>query len=131
MTRDGPLVTVLAAVALGAVLGAWMRWALSYWLNPRLEHLPLGTLTSNLIGGYLIGLAIAAFAAHPSVPPFWRLVIVTGFLGGLTTFSTFSAESVVLMQGAQWASAAVHVVAHLGGSLLATVAGIVTYRLLA
>ncbi|MBS1133082.1 MAG: CrcB protein [Burkholderiaceae bacterium] len=131
MTRDGPLVTVLAAVALGAVLGAWMRWALSYWLNPRLEHLPLGTLTSNLIGGYLIGLAIAAFAAHPSVPPFWRLVIVTGFLGGLTTFSTFSAESVVLMQGAQWASAAVHVVAHLGGSLLATVAGIATYRLLA
>jgi fluoride exporter len=131
MTRDGPLVTVLAAVALGAVLGAWMRWALSYWLNPRIEHLPLGTLTSNLIGGYLIGLAIAAFAAHPSVPPFWRLVIVTGFLGGLTTFSTFSAESVVLMQGAQWASAAVHAVAHLGGSLLATVAGIATYRLLA
>lgn len=131
MTRDGPLVTVLAAVALGAVLGAWMRWALSYWLNPRIEHLPLGTLTSNLIGGYLIGLAIAAFAAHPSVPPFWRLVIVTGFLGGLTTFSTFSAESVVLMQGAQWASAAVHSVAHLGGSLLATVAGIATYRLLA
>ena len=131
MTRDGPLVTVLAAVALGAVLGAWMRWALSYWLNPRLEHLPLGTLTSNLIGGYLIGLAIAVFAAHPSVPPFWRLVIVTGFLGGLTTFSTFSAESVVLMQGAQWASAAVHAVAHLGGSLLATVAGIATYRLLA
>lgn len=131
MTRDGPLLTVLAAVALGAVLGAWMRWALSYWLNPRIEHLPLGTLTSNLIGGYLIGLAIAAFAAHPSVPPFWRLVIVTGFLGGLTTFSTFSAESVVLMQGAQWASAAVHAVAHLGGSLLATVAGIATYRLLA
>jgi CrcB protein len=131
MTRDGPLVTVLAAVALGAVLGAWMRWALSYWLNPRIEHLPLGTLTSNLIGGYLIGLAIAAFAAHPSVPPFWRLVIVTGFLGGLTTFSTFSAESVVLMQGAQWASAALHAVAHLGGSLLATVAGITTYRLLA
>jgi len=131
MTRDGPLVTALAAVALGAVLGAWMRWALSYWLNPRLEHLPLGTLTSNLIGGYLIGLAIAAFAAHPSVPPFWRLVLVTGFLGGLTTFSTFSAESVVLMQGAQWASAALHAVAHLGGSLLATVAGIATYRLLA
>lgn len=131
MTRDGPLVTVLAAVALGAVLGAWMRWALSYWLNPRLEHLPLGTLTSNLIGGYLIGLAIAAFAAHPSVPPVWRLVVVTGFLGGLTTFSTFSAESVVLMQGAQWASAVIHAVAHLGGSLLATVAGIATYRLLA
>jgi CrcB protein len=113
------------------VFGAWLRWALSYWLNPRLQHLPLGTLASNLIGGYLIGLAVAAFAAHPSVSPFWRLAIVTGFLGGLTTFSTFSAESVVLIQGQNWAAATVHVIAHLGGSLLATVAGIATYRALA
>jgi CrcB protein len=131
MTRDGPLLTVLAAIAVGAVFGAWLRWALSYWLNPRLQHLPLGTLASNLIGGYLIGLAVAAFAAHPSVSPFWRLAIVTGFLGGLTTFSTFSAESVVLIQGQNWAAATVHVIAHLGGSLLATVAGIATYRALA
>jgi fluoride exporter len=131
MTRDGPLSTVLLAIAIGAVLGAWLRWALSYWLNPRLEHLPLGTLASNLVGGYLIGLAVAAFVAHPSLPPVWRLIIITGFLGGLTTFSTFSAESVALLQGAQWGSALIHAVAHLGGSILATIAGIATYRLLA
>jgi CrcB protein len=131
MTRDGPLLTVLAAIAIGAVLGAWLRWGLSYWLNPRLEHLPLGTLASNLVGGYLIGLAVAALAAHPAVSPYWRLIVVTGFLGGLTTFSTFSAESVVLMQGENWAAAAVHAMAHLGGSLAATVAGILTYRALA
>ncbi len=131
MTRDGPLPSVLAAVAIGAVLGAWLRWALSYWLNPRLAHLPLGTLASNLLGGYIIGIAIAAFAAHPSVPPFWRLLLITGFLGGLTTFSTFSAESVVLLQGEQWGAALIHVLAHLGGSLLATIAGIATFRALA
>jgi CrcB protein len=131
MTRDGPLLTVLAAIAIGAVLGAWLRWGLSYWLNPRLEHLPLGTLASNLVGGYLIGLAVAALAAHPAVSPYWRLIVVTGFLGGLTTFSTFSAESVVLMQGENWAAAAVHAMAHLGGSLAATVAGILTFRALA
>ena len=68
MTRDGPLPLALAAVAIGAVLGAWLRWVLSYWLNPRLAQLPLGTLASNVLGGYIIGIAIAAFAAHPSVP---------------------------------------------------------------
>ncbi|HUL67456.1 MAG TPA: fluoride efflux transporter CrcB [Burkholderiaceae bacterium] len=131
MTRDGPLPSVLVAVAIGAALGAWLRWALSYWLNPRIAHLPLGTLVANLVGGYIIGLAIAAFAAHPSVPPFWRLLLITGFLGGLTTFSTFSAESVVLLQGEQWGAAALHGIAHVAGSLLATVAGIATYRALA
>ena len=130
MTRDGSLPSVLAAVAFGAVLGAWLRWALSYWLNPRVVHLPLGTLASNLLGGYVIGVAVAAFAAHPSVPPFWRLLLITGFLGGLTTFSTFSAESVVLLQGEQWRAALVHVLAHLGGSLVATIAGIATFRAL-
>ena len=130
MTRDGSLASVLAAVAFGAVLGAWLRWALSYWLNQRLVHLPLGTLASNLLGGYVIGVAVAAFAAHPSVPPFWRLLLITGFLGGLTTFSTFSAESVVLLQGEQWRAALVHVLAHLGGSLIATIAGIATFRAL-
>jgi CrcB protein len=128
MTRDGPLVTVLAAIAVGAVVGAWLRWALSYWLNPRLVHLPLGTLVSNLVGGYLIGVAVAVFAAHPAISPIWRLILVTGFLGGLTTFSTFSAESVALLQGEQWQAAAVHSVLHVAGSILATVAGIVTVR---
>jgi CrcB protein len=131
MTRDGPLISALAAIGLGAMVGAWLRWALSYWLNPRLVLLPMGTLAANVLGGYLVGVAIAAFAAHPSVSPFWRLLIITGFLGGLTTFSTFSAESVVLLQGQHWGSAALHVTAHLAGSLLATVAGIATYRALA
>jgi CrcB protein len=130
VTRDGPLALVLVAVALGAVLGAWLRWALAYWLNPRLAHLPLGTLAANAIGGYLVGVAVAVFAANPALSPFWRLAIVTGFLGGLTTFSTFSAESVALLQSQQWSAALVHVVAHLGGSLLATVAGIATVRAL-
>jgi CrcB protein len=128
MTRDGPLLSVLLAVAGGAVLGAWLRWALSVWLNPRVAHLPLGTLAANLVGGYLVGIAVAVFAAHPAVSPFWRLAIITGFLGGLTTFSTFSAESVALLQGQQWGAAAFHVLAHLGGSLLATVAGVATVR---
>jgi CrcB protein len=131
VTRDGPLLGVLAAVGAGAVLGAWLRWLLAYWLNPRLAHLPLGTLAANLVGGYLIGIAIAAFALHPSVSPLWRLLLVTGFLGGLTTFSTFSAESVVLLQGQQWGAALLHVVLHLGGSVLATFAGILTFRALA
>ncbi len=120
VTRDGPLLGVLAAVAVGAVLGAWLRWLLAYWLNPRLAHLPLGTLAANLAGAYLIGLAMAAFALQPSISPLWRLLLVTGFLGGLTTFSTFSAESVVLLQGQQWGAALLHVVLHLGGSVLAS-----------
>jgi fluoride exporter len=130
MTRDGPLLPALAAVAVGAVFGAWLRWALSYWLNPRVAHLPLGTLASNLIGGYLVGLAVALFAAHPSIGPVWRLLLITGFLGGLTTFSTFSAESVVLLQGEQWGAATVHVLLHVVGSVVATVAGMATYRIL-
>lgn len=128
MTRDGPLVTVLAAIAVGAVLGAWLRWVLSYWLNPRLVHLPLGTLVSNLVGGYLIGVAVAVFAAHPAISPVWRLILITGFLGGLTTFSTFSAESVALLQGEQWQAAALHTVLHVVGSILATLVGIATVR---
>jgi len=131
MTRDGPLLSVLLAVAIGAVLGAWLRWGLSYWLNPRVEYLPLGTFSANVIGGYLVGVAVAAFAAHPAVSPFWRLLLITGFLGGLTTFSTFSAESVTLLLGQRWAAAAVHGLAHVLGSLLATLAGIATYRALA
>jgi CrcB protein len=128
VTRDGPIGAVLFAVAFGAVLGAWLRWALGYWLNPRLAHLPLGTLAANLVGGYLVGVAVAVFAANPALSPFWRLAIITGFLGGLTTFSTFSAESVALLQTQQWGAALLHVLAHLGGSLLATVAGIATVR---
>ncbi|MGZ9030256.1 MAG: fluoride efflux transporter CrcB [Burkholderiaceae bacterium] len=127
--RDGPLLAGLAAVAIGAVLGAWLRWGLSYWLNERVEHLPLGTLTANLVGGYLVGIAVAVFAAHPALPPFWRLLIVTGFLGGLTTFSTFSAENIALLGSGAWRGAFLHASLHLVGSLAATAAGITSVRL--
>jgi len=129
-SRDGPLLAGLAAVALGAVLGAWLRWGLSYWLNPRLEQIPLGTLTANLVGGYLIGVAVAVFASNPALSPFWRLLVITGFLGGLTTFSTFSAENVALLGSGAWAGALLHAGLHLVGSLLATAAGIASVRLL-
>src|SRR5260221_11979517 len=91
------LVGSILAVGIGAAVGAWLRWALGTWLNPRMGDLPLGTLAANLVGGYLIGVAIAAFADRTEIPHAWRLFIVTGFLGGLTTFSTFSAESVALL----------------------------------
>jgi CrcB protein len=131
LTRDGPLWLVLAAVGGGAVLGAWSRWALAYWLNPRIAHLPLGTLTANLLGAYLIGIFIALFATHPTVPPAWRLLIVTGFLGGMTTFSTFSAESFALLQQGRHGAAVAHAALHLFGSLGATLAGYLSYRWLA
>lgn len=130
-TRDGPLWQVLLAVGAGAMLGAWLRWGLSYWLNPRWTLLPLGTLVANLAGGYLIGLALALFALQPSIGPFWRLLLVTGVLGGLTTFSTFSAESVALLQGSQWGAAAGHAALHLIGSIAATLLGLATVRALA
>ena len=128
MTRDGPLLTVLAAVGVGAVLGAWLRWALGVLAQPRVVHLPLGTLAANLHRRLPDRRRGRSLCAHPSISPDWRLVLITGFLGGLTTFSTFSAESVVLLQGEHWQAAATHVLAHLGGSLLATFAGIATYR---
>lgn len=128
MTRDGPLGQVLVAVGVGAAVGAWARWALSYWLNPRLAHLPLGTLAANLIGAYCIGLALAWFATQPSLSPMVRLLLVTGLLGGLTTFSTFSAENLALLEQGLWGAAALHIAAHLGGSLLATFLGLASGR---
>ncbi len=129
MTRDGPVLAVLAAIALGAVLGAWLRWGLAYWLNER-AALPLGTLAANLVGAYIIGLAVAAFALNPTLSPLWRLFLITGFLGALTTFSTFSAESVAMMTSGQWGLALTHTGAHLLGSLAATALGIATVRAL-
>lgn len=131
MTRDGPLWQVLLAVGVGAVAGAWLRWGLSYWLNPHLALVPLGTLAANLIGGYLTGVALGWFALQPGIDPFWRLLIFTGFLGGLTTFSTFSAESVALLQGSHWGVAGLHVVLHLIGSITATLLGLASVRALA
>ena len=118
------------AVAVGAVLGAWARWGLAHWLNPSTPGLPLGTLTANVGGGYLIGAAVAFFSMHPIVAPEWRLVAVTGFLGALTTFSTFSAESLALLMEGRYGAAALHSAAHLFGSLAATALGFASYRAL-
>ncbi len=116
------------AVGIGASVGAWLRWGLGLWLNPALPELPLGTLFANLIGGYLIGLAMAFFMQHPGLSPEWRLLIITGFLGGLTTFSTFSAETVTLLARGQYAWSLAIIAAHLGGSLLMTVLGLQTMK---
>lgn len=116
------------SVGVGAALGAWLRWGLGSWLNPRTQELPLGTLAANLVGGYLVGIAIAWFADRTEIAPEWRLFIVTGFLGGLTTFSTFSAESVALLLRGSYGWAFAHGAAHLFGCLALTALGIATYR---
>ena len=124
------MVNSFIAIGMGAALGAWLRWGLGLWLNPVFPTLPYGTLAANLLGGYLIGVAIAFFAQHPGLPPEWRLLAITGFLGGLTTFSTFSAEVVQqLLDGRPgWALATVAV--HVAGSLALTLLGIGTVTLL-
>lgn len=116
----------LLAVGLGAAVGAWLRWLLGLWLNPLFPPVPLGTLAANLIGGLLMGIALGVFQALPALAPEWRLALATGFLGGLTTFSTFSAEVVGMLQHGRWADAAATVVLHGAGSLLLTAAGIAT-----
>ena len=121
----------IAAISAGASLGALLRWWLALRLNGVFAGMPLGTLAANLVGGYCIGLAIAWLAAHPELPPQVRLFVVTGLLGGLTTFSTFSAEVVHQLQTAQFGWAIATAFAHLGGSLLLTAAGIATFRWLA
>ncbi|MEP6790392.1 MAG: fluoride efflux transporter CrcB [Ramlibacter sp.] len=116
----------IVSISAGASLGALLRWLLAGRLNPLLPFLPPGTLVANLIGGYLIGVAVAVFAGLPDISPQARLFVVTGFLGGLTTFSTFSAEVVVQLQQGRpgWALATAFV--HLTGSLALTALGIAT-----
>jgi len=116
------------AVGLGAFAGAVVRWLLSIALNPILPSLPLGTLAANLIGGLIIGVAMGVFA-HADVPVVWRLAITTGFLGGLTTFSSFSAETVALFLRQEYGWTLAIVAAHLFGSLLLTLAGVALARL--
>jgi len=123
-------VAAIAAVGLGAAFGAWLRWALGGWLNPILPPLPLGTLAANLAGGYIIGFAISYFADHGSLPPEVRLFVITGFLGALTTFSTFSAESTALLLRGQYAWFTAHLVVHLTGSIGMTVLGIASWNAL-
>ena len=118
----------LCAVASGAALGACLRWGLGLALNGIQPALPLGTLAANMAGGLLAGAAMAWLVRHPELSPAWRLFMTTGFLGGLTTFSTFSAESLALLMRGEMLAAAAHSVLHLIGSLAAAALG---YRLMA
>ena len=115
------------AICAGASIGALARWQLGLWLNPMagaIGTMPLGTLAANLIGGYLVGVCVAVFQALPQLDPTWRLALVTGFLGALTTFSSFSAEVVAMLGQQRYALALGTAALHLLGSLLLTVAGI-------
>jgi len=118
------------AVGSGAALGAWLRWLLGLALNGRLAWLPLGTLAANWIGAYLMGLAMGLVAHTPNLSPEARLLITTGFLGGLTTFSAFSAEAVTLITRQQYGAALSLIGLHLGGSLLLTGLGLLSYNAL-
>ena len=116
----------VVAICVGASVGALLRWVLSMYLNPLNPSMPLGTLAANLAGGYLVGVAVTVIAQDPMVPPVWRLFIITGFLGGLTTFSTFSAEVVSHLSSGRVFWALTMVAAHVLGSLLMTFAGVGT-----
>lgn len=118
----------VASICAGASAGALLRWLFGIWLNPLWPGVPLGTLAANVVGGYLIGLAFAFFAGHPLLSPEWRLLVITGFLGGLTTFSTFSLEVVDAAQRGDPGAAAAIVLLHLAGSLACTVLGIATFN---
>ena len=124
-------VYAIAAVGTGAALGAWLRWWLSMTLNPVFPTLPFGTLVANLAGGYLVGVAVEYFRLNTVLPPEARLFAVTGLLGGLTTFSTFSAEAVTLLLREQYGWTFVIVLSHVVGSLAMTVLGIMTIKFLA
>jgi len=116
----------VVAVCVGGSLGCLLRWVLSERLNALFPALPPGTLTANLVGGYLVGVAIAWLALHPSLPPQWRLFIITGFLGGLTTFSSFSAEITGQLLQGRLLAAGMAVAAHVVGSVAMTMLGIGT-----
>jgi CrcB protein len=116
------------AVGIGGALGCWLRWGLGVLLNPLFPTLPLGTLAANLAGGLMMGLALGAFSHYQALPPEVRLFVATGFLGGLTTFSTFSAESTTLLLRQQYLWFAGHIAVHLAGSIAMTILGIALVR---
>jgi len=118
------------AVGVGGAIGSWMRWGLALWLNPTRSPIPLGTLAANMIGGYLVGIALGWIIHRPGVSPELRLFLITGLLGGLTTFSTFSSEMVHLLTRQHYGAALLGVTTHLFGSLLLTALGLYTYRVL-
>jgi len=113
----------ILAISLGAAFGALLRWALALQFNALFPSLPLGTLAANLVGGFLIGVAVAFFAGRPDLPPQWRLLVITGFLGGLTTFSTFSAEVVSHLSAGRMGWAAGLIGIHVTGSVAMTLLG--------
>ena len=117
------------AICVGASFGALVRWGLGLWLNTSAASMPWGTLAANLIGGYLVGVCVAAFNNLPELDPVWRLALVTGFLGALTTFSSFSAEVVGMIQLQRYALALGTATLHLLGSLALTVLGLKTAML--
>jgi CrcB protein len=122
------MLTVLA-ICLGASAGALARWQLSLWLNQGTALLPWGTLAANWVGAYAVGMAVVYFQSQAQLDPAWRLAVITGFLGALTTFSTFSVEVVALLQHGRWLLATGNATLHLLGSLLLTVAGMKTASL--
>lgn len=122
------MLKTLLVIALGAATGGVLRWLLGLRLNSLFPTIPPGTLAANLIGGYIIGIAIAYFASAPNIAPEWRLLIITGFCGGLTTFSTFSAETLILIQQGRLGIAAGAIALHVSGSLLMTFAGLLSWQ---
>ena len=124
------MLTSVLAIMLGAGVGAVLRWALGLGLNAWFPAIPPGTLAANLIGGYLIGIAVSFFSQNPELAPEWRLFVITGALGGLTTFSTFSAEVTALLQGGRLLLAGGAVAVHVLGSLAATLLGLASYAAL-
>lgn len=116
----------ILAIAVGSVLGGLLRWGLGLKLNSLLPNIPPGTLAANLIAGYLVGLAVAYFAQASNLSPEWRLMAITGFCGGLSTFSTFSAEITGLLQRGLFSWAASAIAVHVAGSVVMTFAGIAT-----
>ena len=122
------MLKTILVIALGAATGGVLRWFIGLRLNSLFPSIPPGTLLANLIGGYIIGVAIAYFASAPNIAPEWRLLVITGFCGGLTTFSTFSAETLILIQQGRLGTAAGAIALHVSGSLLMTFAGLLSWQ---
>lgn len=126
---SGSILTPLnfLAVGIGAVLGAWSRWLLALWFNPEPNAFPVGTFVANMIGAYLIGFLVAWISSHPDWPPFVRLALITGFLGALTTFSSFSSETITLIEEGMTPTALAYMASTLLGSLGLTVMGMLSF----
>ncbi|HEX6003865.1 MAG TPA: fluoride efflux transporter CrcB [Burkholderiales bacterium] len=122
------MVKAIFAVCVGSSLGGLLRWGLALKLNSLFPAAPPGTLAANLLGSYIVGLAIAYFAGTASISPEWRLLIITGFCGALTTFSTFSAEVVALLQQNNWSGAAALIAIHVVGSIAMTLLGLASWH---